>query len=63
MIAEVNKAAETLLKNIEIVQTNYRNVQFKKPFKEAGDIINKYITELDGINNIKHIQYAYLFDD
>jgi hypothetical protein len=33
MIAEVNKTAETLLKNIEIVETNYRNVQFKKPFK------------------------------
>jgi hypothetical protein len=63
MIAEVNKTAETLLKNIEIVEKNYRNVQFMKPYKEAGEIVNKYISGLEGINFIAQIQYAYLFDD
>ena len=63
MIGEVNKIAENRLKDIEIIENNYRKVQFLKPFNEAGNIINNYIDDLHGPKRIEKIQHASLFDE
>ena len=63
MVGEVNKIAESRLKDIEIIESNYRKVQFKKPFREAGEVINGFILGLQAENRIEKIQHAALFNE
>ena len=63
MITEINKIAESRLKDIEIIETNYRKIQLKKPFIEAAEVINKHIVNLQGMKKVEEVQYCYLFDE
>jgi len=43
MIAEVNKIVESRLRDIEIMENEYRRTDLKRPSQDAADLINGFL--------------------
>lgn len=50
MIAEVNKIVESRLRDIEIMESEYRHTEIKRPCQDAADLINEFLQRMDQRN-------------
>lgn len=50
MIAEINKIVESRLRDIEIMESEYRQTEIKRPCIEAAELVNAFLQRLDQRN-------------